>query len=475
MHRFYEDFTLPISLIFKNPFLNSRKVTLSVTAGILLLFSTLSESFGQATFRTVASGNWNSGAVWAIVSGSDGDGIPDADDDVIIRGAFTVNVNVNSFCSTLQIGGTASGSLNNAGTLNINTNISMTVTNSVTVGGFGSSFRTGTLTFSNGSVLNAGNLTFGNAGGTPGTPNEIDMAAGGTLRVGSFTVNSTGITNNWTPGAGTVEMTAANTLPTQDITSFNNLTINGGTTTLGVNIPVAGTLRVDAGTLAMGIRNITTVAAINMTGTSITGTGTITLAGDITTNASGTTASISAPIALGGSDRTLTIADGGATPDLQISSVISGTAGFQKSGSGLLHVFGANSYSGTTTVAAGILRVGSPSGLGSTAGGTIVNSGGALDIIGINYSSAEPLTLNGSGISGSGALFNSSATGATFGGLITLGSSATISGSTGTINVSNTGTITGSGFDLTLDGASGGTLASAIGTGSGNVIKSGSG
>ncbi|HRG10626.1 MAG TPA: hypothetical protein PLJ08_18770, partial [Cyclobacteriaceae bacterium] len=121
--------------------------------------------------------------------------------------------------------------------------------------------------------------------------------------------------------------------------------------------------------------------------------------------------------------------------------------------SGLLNLFGVSTYTGTTTVNTGTLRLGSLTALGTTAGGTIVNTGAAIDISGQNYAAAEPLTLNGTGISGSGALFNSSVTGATFGGLITLGSSATISGSNGTINISNAGTITGAGFDLTLDGA----------------------
>ncbi|HRG10627.1 MAG TPA: hypothetical protein PLJ08_18775, partial [Cyclobacteriaceae bacterium] len=117
---------------------------------------------------------------------------------------------------------------------------------------------------------------------------------------------------------GAANQSTGNGLPAtvNDLTIANTGGGGNNTVSLTSSKSISGNLSVNSGVFALGTNNITTVAAINMTGTSITGTGTLTLAGDVTTNASGATASIGAPIALGGSTRTFTIADGGATPDL---------------------------------------------------------------------------------------------------------------------------------------------------------------
>ncbi len=532
-----------------------------------------SELFGQGVFRSVASGNWSTAGTWALDSGVDGDGIPDANDNVYIVRNTTVTITANASCTTLQIGGTAANPFNQAGTLNFSGAFSLTVSGSVTVGGAGFATRTGTLTFSSGSSITAGSLIFGNAGATPGTPNSIDMTSGGTLTTGSLTVNTGGgtITNNWTQGTGTVVLNTTNTLPTSVFTSFNNLTINGGTTTMSGALSIGGTLNVNNGTFALSTFNVTSVSAVTMNGTSITGTGTLTLAGDVTTLAAGTVSTISAPIAVGASDRTFNVDDSATVPDLNITGAISGAAGIiktgigslnlsngtnsyggtttasqgtlriavaggaipngsaltvnstfdlngnnetvgsiagsgtitsgaagsialtsggdnsntifsgvvqngsgtvalTKAGSGTLTLSGNNTYTGLTTISAGTLKLGSTTALGSTTGATSITSGAVLDLNGINYASAEGLTINGTGISSNGAVINSSATGATYGGLIALGSASSIVGGTGTIAISNAGTITGT-FGLTLGGAQGGTMTSIIGTGANTLTK----
>ena len=94
----------------------------------------------------------------------------------------------------------------------------------------------------------------------------------------------------------------------------------------------------------------------------------------------------------------------------------------------------------------------------------------------------NPLTINGTGIGGAGALINSSAANATYPGLLKLGSTSSIVSSPGSIILSNSGTIIGptSGtFGLTLDGtAAGSSIASIIGQSSGavtTVTKNGTG
>ena len=154
------------------------------------------------------------------------------------------------------------------------------------------------------------------------------------------------------------------------------------------------------------------------------------------------------------------------------SGTTAGTPGtITKSGSGTFYIAGINTYTGPTVISAGTLKLGNTSALGTTTNGTSITSGAVLDLNGINYSNAEALTINGTGISNGGAIINSSSTGATFAGLITLGSSSSIVGGTGTISISNAGTITGSGYGLTLGGAVGGTLASILGTGTATLTK----
>ena len=151
-----------------------------------------------------------------------------------------------------------------------------------------------------------------------------------------------------------------------------------------------------------------------------------------------------------------------------------GSISLTKNGTGILTLSGANAYSGATLISAGSLQLGSASALGTTVTITVSN-GAVLDLNGFTLGAALPLTLNGTGISNGGALINSSTTTATFSGLITLGSSSSIIGDIGTINISNVGTVTGSGFGLIIGGAVGGTLTSNIGTGTGTLTKQGAG
>ena len=86
-----------------------------------------------------------------------------------------------------------------------------------------------------------------------------------------------------------------------------------------------------------------------------------------------------------------------------------------------------------------------------------------------------PLTLNGNGMGTGGqdaAFFAANPGGQSwYGGLITLGSSSTISADIGAFVISNPGAIVGSGFTLTLGGIGAGSLASSIATGSGGLIE----
>ncbi|MEQ1587642.1 MAG: autotransporter-associated beta strand repeat-containing protein, partial [Cyclobacteriaceae bacterium] len=488
-------------------FISAQERFLSKRSGFLLVAFLFVSLLAQAqkTWLPATGGNWATGANWS------GGVAPIAGDAVIINSDQSANItNIPSISlSSLTVSGTcalAAAASGNMITVTSSFSVSSGETLTMGVGGGRLDFTlastatgiiSGTASLNAGAgvrtFLVAGDLSIPSGGLLTGTgSSNFTLNSGATLRIGSTggiaatggasgSVQVTG-TRTYSTGAnyhfiGVANQSEGTGVPATVASLTINNTGGGGNNTVSLvsNIAITNTLTVSNGVFALGANNVTSVGSVNMTGTSIAGTGTLTLAGDVTTNASGSTAGIGAPIVLSGANRTLIIGDGGATPDLQISSGISGGFGFIKSGSGLLNLFGVSTYTGATIVSAGTLRLGSSTALGTTASGTVVNNSATIDISGLNYASAEPLTLNGSGISGGGALFNSSATGATFGGLITLGSSATISGSTGTINISNAGTITGSGFDLTLDGAAGGTLASSLGTGTGGIIKIGAG
>ncbi|MDF1741968.1 MAG: autotransporter-associated beta strand repeat-containing protein, partial [Verrucomicrobiales bacterium] len=141
---------------------------------------------------------------------------------------------------------------------------------------------------------------------------------------------------------------------------------------------------------------------------------------------------------------------------MEIVSVISGSGSLSKAGTGTLTLSGANTYSGITTVAAGLVKLNHATALGSNgnlATGTVVQSGGALDLNGISQV-GERIEINGSGTgaANTGALFNNGPNMVNNGvRYLTLGSDASI-GSDGQRFGLNSGTVTGAGFTLTKVG-----------------------
>ena len=143
-----------------------------------------------------------------------------------------------------------------------------------------------------------------------------------------------------------------------------------------------------------------------------------------------------------------------------------------------------STYTGTTTINVGTLKLGasSTSGnasspLGSPTGGTIVNNGATLDLNGFSITLAlEALTLNGSGVSGIGALVNTGGVSSTFDGSITLGSDASIVASGAAILLTSTATATVSGTaNLTLGGTVAGSSMNFAVNNTGSLIKTGTG
>ncbi|MFO0909074.1 MAG: autotransporter-associated beta strand repeat-containing protein [Isosphaeraceae bacterium] len=114
--------------------------------------------------------------------------------------------------------------------------------------------------------------------------------------------------------------------------------------------------------------------AIGLTGGNIaTGTGTLTLNGNLTSNASTALARVSGKLDLGATARTFSVAGGGIPVDLEVAAAIQGTGGLAKTGTGTLLLSGNNPLSGPTTVANGTARV-----TGSLAASPLTLTGGRL-------------------------------------------------------------------------------------------------
>jgi autotransporter-associated beta strand protein len=96
--------------------------------------------------------------------------------------------------------------------------------------------------------------------------------------------------------------------------------------------------------------------------------------------------------------------------------------------------------------------------LGSNAAGTTVANGATLKLTNVTYSTAEGLTINGTGLSSGGALASSGTT--TFAGLITAVTSATINAGGGVLNL--TGGLVKDGTTLTFTGGGSINISSVI-------------
>lgn len=160
-----------------------------------------------------------------------------------------------------------------------------------------------------------------------------------------------------------------------------------------------------------------------------------------------------------------------------IASIIGTTSGgITKNGTGKWTLSGANTYTGTTTINAGILNIQHANALGaSTSNDTTITAGATLQIEGgITTPAAEGVTVRGVGAAGAtGALQNVSGNN-TWSGTVTLGANSTISSDAGTLSLTNATPINDL-FDLTLTGEGDGLIATVIAIGANTLTKIGSG
>jgi len=160
---------------------------------------------------------------------------------------------------------------------------------------------------------------------------------------------------------------------------------------------------------------------------------------------------------------------------LTLNSYIANNTGastLSHEGSGTTVLAAGNGYTGATTIRSGVLRIQWIDSLGTVAAGTTVASGAALELQGTFTTLAEPLALNGTGVSNGGALRHISGS-PTFAGPITIASASRINSDSGTLTLTNTLATTAN--NHATIGGSGNTTISGVISGAGNLIKDGSG
>ena len=282
----------------------------------------------------------------------------------------------------------------------------------------------------------------------------LEVDAGGDIVVGSSLSLSGGTWNN-----------SANYGYDVDFAAVGNVLVNGSITTSGqgaatgsmvysnggnVLLSGGGYVKVGGSINTVGGSNSSYPGSVNSSGgvVSISGGGGVTMSSDIVTfngyNGYGGYGS-NGTITISSGNVTMTSGGGSGVNDGQVSGLLRG-GDFIKSGVGVFVVKGSNTYTGSTTISGGTLRLGASNSVPAGSGLSVV---GTLDLGGYNQTVR---TLSGSGVissSGSGTLVltvSDQGEGTTYSGVIENGSASSVgltkSGS-GTLLLSGSSSYTG--------------------------------
>lgn len=291
-------------------------------------------------------------------------------------------------------------------------------------------------TFSGGASLNGGLVYIDPGNSTVGTPGSLTSGpfGTGTIRVAGSGLHfqSNSIDNDIeVRGAGHDGWGALRNQMSTPLTLGGNISLIGNTTFyVGSTGPVT-VVRGIAGSSSLKLRGSGTLilaGANTYTGETDISSGKLSVTGSLSdiapvTVASGATYNVDTSDTIGALDGAGTVSTstagtkvltlgGNSNFNLNFPGVIqdgSGKLEIVKIGTGTQTFSGTNTYTGNTTVRAGTLAVNNIAGLGSTTGGTTVESGATLKYTrgatsGSVAYTAEHLTLAGAGVGGLGAL-----------------------------------------------------------------------
>lgn len=401
------------------------------TSLVVLLCLTLlgTAAFSQSK-NSIASGNWNNPAIWSPA------GVPDGTIATVINPGHTV---------------TLTGPITHAELVRVN--------GIMNLAGFafniGDLEGNGTLTSSSAATLTVGSKS------SPGTFSGAINGAIALVKTGTEVLTISG-TSAYT-GATQVQQGTLRVVNNSSLGATSAVTVSSGATLM-----VSGGFTTDRNITLNGTGVGSNGALVNETGTN-TLSGAITLASASSISVAAGTLNLTAATAINMSTFALSFNNPGAAT---ISGGIAGSGAFTKTGAGVLTLTSANTFSGDKVISAGAINVQNASALGS-AGAITVNSGAALQIQG-GITFARPVTVNGTGISNTGAIRNISGNN-TLSGLITLASAARIQSDANTLTLSAATAISATDQNLTLGGSGAISITGIIATGTGTLTKDGSG
>ncbi len=367
--------------------------------------------------------------------------------------------------------------LNGAGgTFDVGAGATLTTAGTIAGPGELTKIGTGTLqvrtaTYTGPTNVNAGVLQYGSAGNP--LYSAIKIGSAGTVDLNNFgntigSLEGTGVITNagativtLTTGALHSDTTFSGQISgalnlTKDGAGVQTLTDNGHTYTGSTTIGGGVLALTGAGALPIGSAvNVSSAAAtFDISGVTATSSSIRSLAG---VNASS--------VVLG--DKELILAGSGNTNFAGVISGI-GSVTINRTTSGVQTFSGANTYDGVTNINTGVLSVTNNSGLGSTAGNTIINfnagttTGGRLELSN-NVTIGENILIQGTGdASPFGRAISASAGNNTINGVVTLNSTQNYRfGAAGAGTVLNLGLVqrsTASGGTITADVSAGATM-----------------
>lgn len=317
---------------------------------------------GGGTTRTWDGGagddNWNNNVNWSNNT------LPSGNNDTA---SFAGNFGTGTTAITL-------GGNQNTGTLSISTTTDFSISNNTLTLATGDITRTAT---SGTTTINSGILLGGD-----GAWNIAGSAANGTLTVNGVIDDGASTFALVKSGTGRLVLNNANTFGgTMDLTDGVLVLGNDSAAGLGTLDLGGGTIEATGGTRTIA-NNLVIANNITFDGDNLIFTDSFDQGGGRTYIVNNTT---------------------------EFSGSLSGSDNLTKSGTGTLILSGDNSLGNsidTVTVSAGALRVANDGALGGTNLGTVINDGGALELIGGRTIGAEALTLRGIGVGGGGALRN---------------------------------------------------------------------
>jgi autotransporter-associated beta strand protein len=315
-------------------------------------------------------------------------------------------------------------------------------------------------------ILSAARLSYALASALAALLSTQGVHAGTIWDAGGGATTSINTASNWDGTAPGVVNALNGTTAATFGTAGSTATINVAASFTGITInrDAAFTIADGAGALTLGTGGIT-----------------VTLPN---TTARAHTISESSLILNGNQSWTVTNNTGAAS--LNVSSLISETGGARnltKAGTGTLTLSGAsgNTYTGLTTISAGVLRITKNEALGTVAGGVSVASGSGLQIDGTGGAltvGAEAISIAGGGVTlptpNLGAIRNIAGNN-TYGGTVTMTAQSRINSDSGTLTLNNaTAAVTGA-FTLVVGGAGNVTISTPMTNGAGGVSKDGAG